>query len=113
MFKVRHGALFATDCRFEAGYGRTPGSGTLFRVNQALLVRLEHCVIRGPFARLFDVDSGATYHMLRCGFEEVETGSDRAPPGVTFEDCRFDFRAEGAPPVRHAFRGEWQRPSRK
>ena len=46
------GALYATGCRFEAGYGRVPGSGTLFRVNQALLVRLEDCTSRGPFASL-------------------------------------------------------------
>ncbi|MCZ6574635.1 MAG: hypothetical protein O7C98_15895 [Planctomycetota bacterium] len=100
MFKVRHGALYATGCKFEGGYGGRPGSGTLFRVNQALLVRMEDCTIRGPFARLFDIDAGATYHFVRCAFGDLAAGERGLPEGplggVQFEACRFDFVAAGA-----------------
>ena len=109
MFKVRMGALYATGCRFEAGYGRVTGSGTLFRVNQALLVRLEDCTIRGPFASLFDIDAGATYHLFRCAYEnlsEAHHGLRQKPPdGVTFTECRFDF-ALARPGIRPRSLGE-------
>lgn len=104
MFKVRHGALYANGCFFEAGYGRAPGTGTLFRVNQALLVRLEDCTIRGPFARLFDVDAGASYHFFRCALDDLNAehrGLREHPPGgVRLEECRFDYRPENTPFTR-------------
>ncbi|MDH3592738.1 MAG: hypothetical protein OER88_12710, partial [Planctomycetota bacterium] len=102
MFKVRMGALYATDCRIEASYGRAPGSGALFRVNQALLVRLEECVIRGPFKHLFDIDAGATYYLFRCALNNLSEDqgglTEKAPDGVTFHECRFDVAPRrGAP----------------
>ena len=93
MLDARQAALNATDCRFEAGFGGSPGSGNLFRVRSGLLVRVENCVFRGPFRSVFDRDDAATYVFSGCAFEEMEPhrrGQLESPPaGVRFEDCVF------------------------
>jgi len=54
MLAARRAAFFASGCRFEAGYGRSPGSGNLFRVRSGLLARIEDSVFVGPFRSVFD-----------------------------------------------------------
>jgi hypothetical protein len=86
MLAARVAAFFATDCRFEAGYGRYPGSGNLFRTSSGL-VRLEHCVIRGPFRSVFD--RAATYVFDRCEFHGTPDYAKSPPDHVRFLECRF------------------------
>ncbi|MEM8884784.1 MAG: hypothetical protein AAGD14_11995 [Planctomycetota bacterium] len=95
MFAARSGALFASDCRFEAGYGRAKaGSGNLFRVRSGCLVRLERCTILGPFRSLYDADEGATYRFVDCDIAGTSRqlaryrSDDKA--GVVFENCRLE-----------------------
>ncbi len=92
MLSANTAAFFATDCRFEAGYGRTrPGFGNLFRVRDGLLVRCGNCVFRGPFRSVFDTDSAATYVFSACRFERMNSRFAgqfaAAPAGVRFESC--------------------------
>jgi hypothetical protein len=91
-------AFYATDCRFEAGFGRSPGSGNLFRF-QAGLVRLDRCFIQGPFRSIFDTGGAATYLFRRCDIRDAPAREEplfTAPPdGVRFVDCTFTYLPEG------------------
>lgn len=92
MLAANTAAFYATDCRFEAGYGRTtPGYGNLFRVRSGLLVRCEGCVFRGPFSSVFDENAQATYVFSACRFERMPatfaTVLATPPAGIRFEDC--------------------------
>ncbi len=86
MLAARVAAFYATDCRFEAGYGRSPGSGNLFRT-RAGLVRLEHCIIRGPFRSVYD--RAASYVFARCEFHGTPDYAKSAPDHVRFLECWF------------------------
>jgi len=86
MLAARVAAFYATDCRFEAGYGRSPGSGNLFRTGSGL-VRLEHCVIRGPFRSVYD--RAASYVFDRCEFRGTPDYAKSPPDHVRFVECWF------------------------
>lgn len=91
MLAARTAAFYASDCRFEAGFGRTQaGFGNLFRVRDGLVARLERCTFNGPFRSVFDAGPHAAYEFVGCRFEEmpgfdktVAAGAD----GVRFETC--------------------------
>lgn len=87
MLAARSAAFYASNCRFEAGFGRSPGSGNLFRVRQGLLVRIEDSTFVGPFRSVYDRDSAATYVFERCRFERQQVPLDQPPAGVRFIDC--------------------------
>jgi hypothetical protein len=100
MLSVRPAAAFyATECRFEAGFGSSPGSGNLFRFN-AGLVRLDGCTIQGPFRSIYNADGKATYLFRRCDIRDVpaqEESTVASPPqGVRFVDCTFTYLARDA-----------------
>ncbi len=105
MLACRTAALFATDTRFEGGYGRSPGSGNLFRVRSGLLARLESCVFVGPLRSVFDSGSEATYVFDDCRFENVKVPLDRPPAGVRFVGCES---VEVPVTDVHAARLAWQ-----
>lgn len=88
------GAFFASDCRIEAGYGRSPGSGNLFDVRGALLVHLVNCELVGPFQSVYYQWNGAAHVFERCRFSKMKrSGRERlrhAQKLVQFKDCTFD-----------------------
>ncbi|MHC4549869.1 MAG: hypothetical protein ACYTEZ_13935 [Planctomycetota bacterium] len=86
MLAARVAAFYATECRFEAGYGRSPGSGNLFRTGGGL-VRLERCVIRGPFRSVYDRQ--ASYVFARCEFRGTPDYASSPPDHVRFQECWF------------------------
>lgn len=96
---ARQVAFYATDSRFESGYGRSPGSGNLFRFH-AGLVRLDGCLIRGPFRSIYDAGGSATYLFAHCDIREAPSQEERSftspPDGVRFVDCTFAYLPEGA-----------------
>ena len=76
MFAARTGAFYASECRFEAGYGRTrAGYGNLFRVSRGLLVRMENCVFNGPFSSIYRSNAAATYHFEGCEIRDTARGT--------------------------------------
>ena len=91
-------AFYATDCRFEAGFGRSPGSGSLFRL-QAGLVRLDRCLIRGPFRSLWDSGSRTTYLFCRCDIRDAPAGAESSfttpPDDVRLVECTFGYLPPG------------------
>ncbi|MHC4342341.1 MAG: hypothetical protein ACYSX0_19275 [Planctomycetota bacterium] len=95
MLDAHTAAFYATDCRFEAGFGRSPGSGNLFRVRDGLLVRCERCIFRGPFDSYFDRDGDATYLFSDCEFLGIPEDSryefERRSNGVRFQRCSFAY----------------------
>jgi hypothetical protein len=94
MLAARQAGFYAADCRFEAGFGRSPGSGNLFRF-QAGLVRLDRCVIRGPFRSIYDASGRATYLFWRCDIRDMPAREEprfAAPPnGARFVECTFTY----------------------
>jgi hypothetical protein len=85
------GAFFATDCRIEAGFGRSPGSGNLFDVRGAFVARLENCDVVGPFSSVFcSGDAATTFH--RCRFTRMPDPARVGHMGdvVEFVDCTFE-----------------------
>ena len=98
MLAANTAAFLAEECRFEAGYGRVgPGSGNLFRVRNGLLVRMDRCLVRGPFSSVYDAGGAATYRFEGCAFTECvpgqRSGFEKPPEGVAFVDCTFDYAA--------------------
>ncbi len=89
------GAFYATDSRIEAGFGRSPNSGNLFDVRGTLLVRLENCVISGPFSSVYYQWSGAAHVFDNCRFinmsERFKQRVERKPRQVRFIDCSFEY----------------------
>ncbi len=100
MLSAPSAAFYATDCIFEAGFGRSPDSGSLFRVRNSLLARLDHCRIVGPFDSVYDADDSATYLFQNCSFENQAPRQRRdleSPPyGVRFVNCSFSFSQDDA-----------------
>ena len=96
----RGGAVYCRDCRFEGGYGSSPGSG---RILQAVEVaRFEDCV----FERiLYDVAAHNPAFFARCTFRDcAHVEATRAqslaypvPRGARFDGCRFEstLRTDG------------------
>lgn len=87
MLAAQTAAFHAIDCRIEAGFGRYPGSGNLFRVGNGLLVRMEGCTIVGPFSSVFYSDDAATYVFDGCTFERQAVPLESPPAGVRFVRC--------------------------
>ena len=94
------GLLYASDCRFEAGFGRSPGSGNLFDVRGGFAARLERCTFVGPFRSVYYEWPGAAQLFVDCAFEGVRDPVAEGAPGtaqdgpshgdvVRFEDCTF------------------------
>jgi hypothetical protein len=98
MLAANTAAFYAQDCRIESGYGRSPGSGNLFRVRDGLLARLENCLIKGPFRSIFDEDDAATYVFSNCEITGITSWNrddiENPPEGVRFENCRLSFMTE-------------------
>lgn len=81
-------ALHAIDCRFDGGYGRSPGSGNLLRSKAAgFLARFERCT----FSRIRSgrVDPHATVVFDGCRFEEMLDDPQRSLPAARFDGCTF------------------------
>lgn len=93
MLAAERAAFYATECVFEAGFGRAPGSGSLWRVGEAFVARLDDCRVVGPFRRV--LPSEGTVHFERCSFENLTSRTQfeygRAHEGVVLVDCTFDF----------------------
>ncbi len=93
MFSANTAAFFATDSRFEAGFGRAPGFGNLFRCG-ALLARLDRCAIVGPFRSVYDAQATSTDVFADCVFtncdKDFATRYAAPPDGVRFERCTAD-----------------------
>lgn len=99
MLSARSGvAFYATDTLISCGYGRSPGSGNVFRVDGLLLARMERCTIEGPMSGLFSSHGAAAYCFVDCAFSNVpELYSQPAKPeehGATFENCTFSGSRE-------------------
>jgi len=109
MLAARVAAFYATDCRFEAGYGRAPSFGNLFRTS-AGLVRLEHCVIQGPFRSVYD--RRASYVFDRCEFHGTPNYAKSAPDHVRFLECWFGppAKAERKPRPLSDINPAWGKP---
>ena len=97
----RRGGLEARNSRFEAGYGKSPGSGVLFDVRGSFVARLEGCVFRGPFRTLYSRGSGARIAFVNCRFVEMfpEHRMDliRPPTHVVIAHSTFDYLREDRP----------------
>ncbi|MFT4541306.1 MAG: hypothetical protein ACI841_003953 [Planctomycetota bacterium] len=94
VFSVRGGAVIrALECEFVGGYGRSPGSGYLYRSN-TILAEFDNCLFDTlEFGTLSD--SRVTYR--GCTFEGMRTNpSDNSASGVSFIECRFGERRDPA-----------------
>ncbi|MCC6464376.1 MAG: hypothetical protein IT463_03435, partial [Planctomycetes bacterium] len=87
-------AFYATDTLITCGYGRSPGSGHLFRVQGVLMVRMERCTVEGPMYGLFSDHGQACYCFVDCSFNNVpKLFEEPAAPeelGAIFERCTFE-----------------------
>jgi hypothetical protein len=84
------GAFYARDCRFEAGFGRSLGSGVLFDVRGALLARLENCDIVGPLRSAFIPKGCATQVFTNCRFTNIgPRDAERVDGAAEFTGCTF------------------------
>ena len=92
MLSGRVGAVFATGCRFEAGFGRSPGSGNLLRVRSLFLARFVDCDFVGPLSDLVERHRGAVV-FERCRFtrlhERVHRHLAAQRDHASFVDCTF------------------------
>jgi hypothetical protein len=92
--------LLASQCRFEAGYGRPPGQEILrgFGSLHDALAQYESCVFRGPFREPYD--KGAALY-LGCRFEEMfptqRVALVRPPRRVRLIECTVDYLREDRP----------------
>jgi hypothetical protein len=97
-FRGGAGVLYATDSRIEAGFGRAPYAGNLWRVG-TLLARLERCTIVGPVGDVTPRSpSLVVYDGVRfVDLEPREEKQLRAPrtDGVRLLDCRFEQSGQG------------------
>jgi hypothetical protein len=87
-------AFWAEDCSFEAGFGRSPGSGNLFDVRSGLLARLDRCTIRGPFSSVcyhFDATQVFSNCRLLDMSEHARTWLEGRREGVRFENCEMTY----------------------
>jgi hypothetical protein len=90
------GAFYARGCRFEAGFGRSPGSGVLFDVRGMLLARLENCDVVGPFRSVFAAGR-ATQVFANCRFTKMsprtKTDVEGTAGAAEFSGCTFQYLA--------------------
>jgi hypothetical protein len=79
--------LYATDSRFEGGYGRLPGSGRLFDVGtSALAARFDRC----HFSRI-EIDNDHVGTVLCRNCELLEMLRDPREDDVILENCTVTF----------------------
>jgi hypothetical protein len=116
------GAVYATDCRFETGFGSSPGRCNLFDVRGALLVRMENCDLVGPYYSVFDSSKSASQVFARCRLTRMTSSVKRAVegrPGTTeFADCKVEYLTKDDDPAARAkralteFNPAWTNPKR-
>ncbi|MFG0316727.1 MAG: hypothetical protein ACF8XB_05600 [Planctomycetota bacterium JB042] len=96
-FSVHSGMMLrARDCQILGGYGRSPGSGSLFR-GAALLARFERCRFDLIDLELDQVKGGEVL-FLHCTFDRLRVDPTRwASPRIRFVGCRVGERI-AAPP---------------
>ncbi len=76
-------ALRVTECRFEGGYGRAPGSfANLMDTRSLCLARFERCL----FDRVGLSDAGRTVRFVDCEMREL---LGKAPTDPVYENCRI------------------------
>ena len=95
-FNGRDGALYATGCRIEAGFGKSPWRGNLWRVNGVFLARLEDCTIVGPIGDLDTRRNGLIVYD-RVQFVDLEAHERKKLEhgrGVRLIDCRFEHAGD-------------------
>jgi uncharacterized protein YneF (UPF0154 family) len=96
MLDASTAAFYAEDCRFEGGYGRSPGSGNLVRGE--LLVRMERCTIVGPLQSYFHGWNDSSHVFENCTIERMSQHMKRTlefpRPWVRFENCAFHYLTE-------------------
>lgn len=90
--RLNHTALFARDCRFEGGYGRSPDNGgTLFDVRtSALLARFERCRFDAMRLGLEDLRDRATVVFADCVMTDLRDRLDPRSfehPGIRLVNC--------------------------
>ena len=94
------GALYATDCRIEAGFGK-PGDGTLFDVRGVFVARLERCTIVGPFRRVYRDGDMAAQIFVDCRFERMSwlmrSYLEQPKSSARFQGCTFGYLPEKSP----------------
>lgn len=97
VFATNGNALVVRDSRIEGGYGRNPGSGTLFDIRTpALLARFDRCTLSGLAIPQSWLRSGSTVLFSQCSFVDVtEPEATFAPPhrGLRFERCTQTYAA--------------------
>jgi len=96
MLAAKTAAFYAEDCRFEAGFSRAgAGSGCLFRVKKGLLVRMDNCMIIGPFFSVFDANEGSTYQFTSCTLQDMSVWTkkslEKPPTGVRLDSCSVTY----------------------
>ena len=98
-------ALWAKNCRFEGGYGRSPTHGSLFDVQtQALLARFESCTLSLMNLRAAYFAPGASVLFVGCSLEEMiddPLGDAADHFGTLFDGCTISTRAGGSQDVPH------------
>lgn len=100
MLDARVAAFYATDSRFETGFGRSPGSGNLMR-GETILARFERCTIAGPmYDPGFSTSPSTTIVFEECRFLDMGKGFAKAlespPNGVRFASCTNETRDPAA-----------------
>lgn len=95
------GAFYAIDSKFEAGFGRSPGSGNLFDVRGALVAKLDNCEITGPFRSITGSRHRNAVVFRGCTIRRVPEHRRRyvesGHAGARFIDCEIDYTSERAP----------------
>jgi hypothetical protein len=88
IFSVREGAVIrARQCRFEGGYGRSPGNGNLLR-SPTVIARFEDC--RFELIRGLSLDQAGHIEFRGCSFERLDRNPiDHAGETTSFVNCTF------------------------
>jgi hypothetical protein len=100
--------FYATDSRFETGFGKSPSTGTLIR-GGTILARFERCTIAGPmYDPGFSASGATTLVFSSCRFldmgDQLAKAMESPPNGVRFESCSREKRdAQEAAAQRRAF----------
>jgi hypothetical protein len=116
------GAFWAKDCRFEAGFGRSPGDGVLFDVRGMLLARFDNCDVVGTIG-LGVGTMCSTQVFANCRFTRqapyVREGFERPRGGTAeFTGSTFQYLASNQDKAARAkrsvteFNPAWKDPKR-
>lgn len=85
------GLVVAHDCRFEAGFGGSPGHVNLFEGSR-LAVRLDRCAFVGPFE---EFSRGAIVVSTDCTFESAPRGFAHTVESATEDEAAGALRKQG------------------